>query len=154
MALNVLSSTYHEQCSPAIPSWLCCSYHPEPLSWWYIFSLPSRSLHCGEGYSFVFKTIRSIDTITLNYMEALHMEYARLCLACQTPLTNKRSHAVTCSGKCRSKKWRALKEQSVLIPFRLPTSLHTDLFLAAYARNQGINTYLTRLVGDHLANAH
>lgn len=82
------------------------------------------------------------------------MEYARLCLVCQTPLTNKRSHAVTCSGKCRSMKWRALKEQSVLIPFRLPTSLHTDLFLAAYARDQGINTYLTRLVGDHLANAH
>jgi len=77
----------------------------------------------------------------------------RVCLACQTPLTNKRSDAITCSGRCRSKKFRSLKEQSVLIPFRLHTSLHTDLFLAAYARNQGINTYLAKLVGDHLANA-
>ena len=80
------------------------------------------------------------------------MKNARLCLGCQTPLTNRRSDAVTCSGKCRSKKWRTLKEQSVLIPFRLPTSLHTNLFLVAYARNQGINTYLSKVVTDHLAN--
>lgn len=82
------------------------------------------------------------------------MEHARLCLACHAPLTNKRSDAKTCSGKCRSKKFRSLREHSVLISFRLHTSLHADLFLAAYARNQAINTYLTRLVGDHLANAH
>lgn len=82
------------------------------------------------------------------------MEHAKLCLTCNAPLTNKRSHAVTCSGKCRSKKWRALKEQSVLIPFRLPTSLHVDLFLAAYKGNQGINTYLTKVVRDHLSHIH
>ncbi|KWV74297.1 hypothetical protein PFL603g_03211 [Pseudomonas fluorescens] len=80
------------------------------------------------------------------------MKNAKLCLSCRSPLTNKRSDAVTCSGKCRSKKWRALKEQSVLLTFRLPTSLHTDLFLVAYARNQGINTYLNKVVADHLSN--
>lgn len=78
------------------------------------------------------------------------MEHARLCLACHAPLTNKRIDAVTCSGKCRLKKWRALKEQSVLIPFRLSTSLHLDLFLAAYAANKGVNAYLTSLVSNHL----
>lgn len=82
------------------------------------------------------------------------MEHAKLCLACRAPLTNKRSDAKTCSGKCRSKKWRSLKEQSVLIPFRLPTDLHIDLFLAAYKGNKEINAYLTKVVSDHLAHAH
>lgn len=76
----------------------------------------------------------------------------RLCLSCHLPLTNKRIDAVTCSGKCRSKKWRALKEQSVLIPFRLPTSVHLDLFLAAYAANKGVDAYLTSLVSNHLSS--
>lgn len=80
------------------------------------------------------------------------MEHARLCLACHTQLKNKRIDAVTCSGKCRSKKWRIMKEKSVLIPFRLPTALHVDLFVAAYKGNQGINAYLTKVVSDHLAH--
>lgn len=82
------------------------------------------------------------------------MEDARLCLVCQTPLINKRIDAKTCSGRCRSVKFRSLREQSVLIPFRLPTSLHIDLFLAAYKGNQGINTYLTKVVCDHLTHIH
>lgn len=82
------------------------------------------------------------------------MPEQRTCLNCHTPLINKRSHAKVCSDKCRVKRWRALKEQSVLIQFRLPTSLHVDLFLAAYKRNQGINTYLTKVVSDHLTHIH
>lgn len=80
------------------------------------------------------------------------MGQERLCMNCHAPLINKRSHAKTCSGKCRSKLWRALKEQSVLVPFRLSVVSHTDLFLVAYARNQSINTYLGKVVADHLAN--
>lgn len=82
------------------------------------------------------------------------MRNDKLCLVCQLPLTNKRSDTVTCSGRCRSKKFRSLKEQSVLIPFRLPTSLHVDLFLAAYKVNQEINTYLTKVVSDHLIHTN
>ncbi len=80
------------------------------------------------------------------------MEDARLCLVCQTQLINKRIDAKTCSGRCRSKVWRANKDKSVLVSFRMPMTLHTDLFLVAYARNQGINTYLSKVVTDHLAN--
>lgn len=80
------------------------------------------------------------------------MEDARLCLVCQTPLTNKRIDAKTCSGRCRSKVWRANKDKSVLVSFRMPMTLHTNLFLVAYARNQGINTYLNKVVSDHLVN--
>lgn len=82
------------------------------------------------------------------------VEQERLCLSCHTSLINKRSHAKTCSGACRSKVWRALKDQSALISFRLSTALHTDLFLAAYKGSQGINAYLTKVVSDHLAHAH
>lgn len=82
------------------------------------------------------------------------MEQTRCCLSCLAPLTNKRSDAVTCSGRCRSKKFRSLKEQSVLIPFRLPADLHVVLFLKAYKGNQGINAYLTKVVSDHLAHTH
>jgi len=118
----------------------------------HISPFPSRSLHCGERFSIVFRNIRSIDAITLNYMEVSIMEHARLCLKCRAPLINKRSDAVTCSGKCRSQRWRALNEQSVLIPFRLSTSLHVGLFLAAYAADQGIDAYLTSLVSNHLTS--
>lgn len=82
------------------------------------------------------------------------MEQTRLCLSCSGSLTNKRSDAKTCSGKCRCKVWRANKDKSVLVSFRMPIGLHTDLFLAAYARNQGINTYLNKVVSVHLANNH
>lgn len=80
------------------------------------------------------------------------VEQERRCLSCHTPLINKRSHAKTCSGACRSKVWRSLKKQSVLIPFRLSTALHTDLFLAAYAAKKGVDAYLTSLVSNHLAS--
>ena len=76
----------------------------------------------------------------------------RLCLTCSAPLTYKRIDAKTCSGRCRSKVWRANKDKSVLVRFRMPMTLHTDLFLVAYARNQGINTYLNKVVADHLVN--
>ena len=82
------------------------------------------------------------------------MEHARLCLECGALLTNRRSDAKTCSGKCRSRKFRSLREQSVLVPFRLPTALHVDLLLAAYKGSQGINAYLTKVVSDYLAHTH
>lgn len=31
------------------------------------------------------------------------------CRSCNTPLINRRSHATTCSSKCRNKCWRASK---------------------------------------------
>lgn len=80
------------------------------------------------------------------------MEKVRLCLGCNGSLNNKRVDAKTCSGKCRCKIWRANKEKTVLVSFRMPTMQHTDLFLAAYACNQGINTYLNKVVSDHLAS--
>lgn len=78
------------------------------------------------------------------------MSEERTCLNCHTPLINKRSHAKVCSGKCRVKRWRALKEQSVLVPFRMSVVNHTDLFLKAYAANLSMDIYLNRLVSNHL----
>lgn len=80
------------------------------------------------------------------------MGQERLCMICHAPLINKRVHAKTCSGKCRSKLWRALKEQSVLVPFRLSVVSHTDLFLAAYAAKQSVDAYLNKLVSKHLVS--
>lgn len=81
------------------------------------------------------------------------MPEERTCLNCHTPLINKRSHAKVCSDKCRVKRWRALKEQSVLIPFRMSVVDHTELFLKAYAAKQNLDTYLNKLVSNHLAGA-
>lgn len=78
------------------------------------------------------------------------MEQDRVCSNCHTPLINRRSHAKACSDKCRVKRWRALKEQSVLIPFRLSVANHTDLFLKAYAAKQSLDKYLNKLVSNHL----
>lgn len=81
------------------------------------------------------------------------MPEKRTCLNCHAPLINKRSHAKVCSDNCRVKRWRALKEQSVLIPFRISVVNHTDLFLKAYAANLSIDVYLKKLVSNHLAAA-
>jgi len=78
------------------------------------------------------------------------MSEERTCLNCHTPLINKRSHAKVCSDKCRVKRWRALKEQSVLIPFRMSVVNHTDLFLKSYAANLSMDVYLNKLVSNHL----
>jgi len=75
----------------------------------------------------------------------------RTCANCRTPLFNKRSHAKTCSAKCRMKMWRAFKEDSVLCSFRCSLANHTNLFLSAYAAKQSVDTYLNKLVSNHLA---
>lgn len=80
------------------------------------------------------------------------MKKVLLCLGCNGSLEHKRIDAKTCSGKCRCKIWRVNKEKSVLVSFRMPIVLHTDLFLAAHACNQGVNAYLNNVVSDHLTN--
>ncbi len=81
------------------------------------------------------------------------MSEERTCLNCNTPLINRRSHAKVCSDKCRVKRWRALKEQSVLVPFRMSVVDHTELFLRAYAAKLSVDGYLNKLVSNHLAGA-
>jgi len=78
----------------------------------------------------------------------------RSCANCHTPLINKRSHAKYCSDRCRVKQWRAYREDSVHVSFRLPVAHHIDLFLAAYSVKQTVDTYLNKLVSNHLDKKH
>lgn len=64
------------------------------------------------------------------------------CRACNIPLINKRSHAVTCSSKCRNIVWRASKV--LLIPERIMFNItnHALITKAASVAGKSFNNYV------------
>lgn len=70
----------------------------------------------------------------------------KVCRVCSTPLIHRRSHAVTCSSKCRNTVWRQSK--STMISERIIFSIanHALITKAANAAGKSINNY----VHDHV----
>lgn len=66
----------------------------------------------------------------------------KLCRSCNSPLVNRRSHAVTCSSKCRNVAWRQSK--ITLIPEKIMFSIanHALVTKAAEAAGKSINQYV------------
>lgn len=66
----------------------------------------------------------------------------KLCRACSTALINRRSHATTCSSKCRNVAWR--KSKVTMIPEKIMFSLtnHALVTKAASAAGVSVNDYV------------
>ena len=66
----------------------------------------------------------------------------KLCRGCSTPLINRRSHAATCSSKCRNAVWRQSK--ITMIPERIMFSIanHALITKAADATGKSVNQYV------------
>lgn len=64
------------------------------------------------------------------------------CIACNSPLLNRRPQTKTCSAACRARHWRASK--ITLIPERIMFNLtnHARLTEAAGASGKTINQYV------------
>lgn len=58
------------------------------------------------------------------------------CRACNIPLINKRSHAVTCSSKCRNVVWRQSK--ITMISERIMFSIANHAFITKSADAAGV----------------
>ncbi len=74
------------------------------------------------------------------------MENTRPCRICNTDISHLRKHAITCSNSCRSKLFRSNKLQSVLVNFRVPLSIYTDMAIEAFTSKKGVSGLLTEMV--------
>ncbi|GEM_PF-2231221 len=74
------------------------------------------------------------------------MEQFRLCRICNTDISHLRKHATTCSNSCRSKLFRSNKLQSILVNFRVPLDVYTNLAIDAFTSKKGISGLLTGMV--------
>lgn len=71
----------------------------------------------------------------------------RVCAVCNADITSKRSHALTCSDRCRAKQSRKNKQQSVLVSIRVPLLTYTNMVIAAMkAKSNGVNEHLKSIV--------
>lgn len=70
----------------------------------------------------------------------------KLCRSCHSPLINRRSHAVTCSSKCRNVVWRQTK--STIIPVRIMFSFSSYALVKNAANAAGIP--INQFVHDRL----
>ena len=66
----------------------------------------------------------------------------KVCRVCSTPLIHRRSHAVTCSSKCRNIVWRQSKV--TMIPEKILFSIanHALVTKAASAAGVSVNDYV------------
>jgi len=74
------------------------------------------------------------------------MEHSRLCGICNTDISHLRKHSKTCSNSCRSKLFRSNKLQSVLVNFRVPLDVYTNLAIDAFKSKKGISGLLAGMV--------
>lgn len=77
------------------------------------------------------------------------MEQPRLCKVCNNSINHRRCDATTCSSSCRGKLFRANKLNYVLVRFRVPNDLHTDLMINAFQAKKGVSQYLADMVKKH-----
>lgn len=77
------------------------------------------------------------------------MEQPRLCKICNKSINYLRRDAITCSSSCRGKRYRANKLNYVLVRFRVPNDLYTDLMINAFQAKKGISQHLTDMVKKH-----
>lgn len=71
----------------------------------------------------------------------------RVCAVCGADISGKRSHAITCSDRCRAKQSRKNKQQSVLVSVRVPLLTYTNMVIAAMkAKSNGVNEHLKSIV--------
>lgn len=68
------------------------------------------------------------------------------CIICETPLINRRQDSKTCSSRCRTQLYRQNKENSVLVKFRLPLDLYTNLVIAVMSAGKGVGEHLQELL--------
>ncbi|MET3675250.1 putative nucleic acid-binding Zn ribbon protein [Pseudomonas sp. UYEF17] len=74
------------------------------------------------------------------------MKNHRVCCICNKSLINRRRDSTTCSSSCRGKLFRSNKTKTVLVKFRVPNDIYTDIAINAFIAKQGIDQYLTGLV--------
>lgn len=65
----------------------------------------------------------------------------KLCRVCHSPLINKRSHAVTCSSKCRNVAWRQSRINMLPVTFMLNIANFALVKNAASAAGKTINEF-------------
>lgn len=71
----------------------------------------------------------------------------RVCAVCNADISWKRSHALTCSDRCRAKQSRKNKQQSVLVSIRVPLLTYTNMVIAAMiAKSNGVNEHLKSII--------
>ncbi|MNF44221.1 hypothetical protein D3C84_253270 [compost metagenome] len=70
----------------------------------------------------------------------------KLCRSCHSPLVNKRSHALTCSNKCRMSAWRKSRITMLPVSFMLNIANYTLIKNAANAAGVSIDQF----AHDHL----
>ena len=66
----------------------------------------------------------------------------KLCRSCNSPLINRRSHAVTCSSKCRNVVWRASKLTLIQERITFSVTNHALVTKAAEAAGKAFNKYV------------
>lgn len=66
----------------------------------------------------------------------------KLCRSCNSPLINRRRHAVTCSSKCRNIVWRQSKITMISERIMLSIANHALITKAAEAAGKSINQYV------------
>lgn len=79
------------------------------------------------------------------------MEKTRLCRICNTDISHLRKHSKTCSNSCRSKLFRSNKLQSVLVNFRVPLAIYTDMAIEAFTTKKGVSGLLSEMVAKKYA---
>lgn len=78
----------------------------------------------------------------------------RNCAVCHTDINTRRVDAITCSDKCRARLSRKRTQQSVLVRFRVPITIYTNLVASAFTTHQSINDYLMNLVEGQNEQLH
>lgn len=65
----------------------------------------------------------------------------KLCRSCNSPLVNRRSHAVTCSSKCRNIVWRQSKITTIPVTITFNFSNYSLVKHAAETAGISINQF-------------
>lgn len=73
----------------------------------------------------------------------------RLCKICNTSINHRRCDAITCGTNCRGKLFRSNKLNSVLVNFRVPNEIYTNVTINAFKLNKSISEYLANMVVQH-----
>lgn len=74
------------------------------------------------------------------------MVRTRLCQMCSKSINHRRKDAITCGATCRGKLFRSNRLKTVLVNFRVPNAIYTDIVINAFKVNKSISEYLTGMV--------
>ena len=116
-----------------LPPSLGCKYVAVPP----LLNSQTHNLHrCG----FFNVWVRHFLTLP-NYRGSIHMRITH-CRACNSPLINRRAHAITCSSKCRNAAWRQSRITTIPVKLMFSFANYALITKAAESHGASVNDYV------------